>query len=241
MESAVEQVVVAKYGVGFIAEWTPATLRGEYKAQAYGGVRTLAWDQARAWILGHLQRGKLNLLEVSKEDPPVIRACSSRFWRSSDHDDIERQKQILDRGEDPSGKWIYALDEAVLTALLEIGPTRDESKDTGRVAAGAPTTSPASRPATAAATRNPSRRGRKKGSGTKDDDSSLRAMLDLLADDKAPSVLAAAKIVAKGTEPLAGNSDESRIDRLRHKFSAKYGTEPPSGKTWEDVRKAGGV
>jgi hypothetical protein len=118
LEAAVEQVVAANYGTGFVAEWTPATLQGEYEAQTYGGVRTLAWQQARDWILGHLQRGKLKLLRVSNEDPPVIRACSSGFWRSSDHDDIQRQKQILDRSEDPSRKWTYALDEALLTSLL---------------------------------------------------------------------------------------------------------------------------
>jgi hypothetical protein len=119
LNSAVERVVAAKYGVGFVAEWTPATLRGEHEAQRYGGVRTLAWEEARAWILGHLQSGKLKLLRVSKEDPPEIRACSSDFWRSSDHDDIHHQKQILDGKEHPSERWIYALDEVVLTSLLD--------------------------------------------------------------------------------------------------------------------------
>jgi hypothetical protein len=59
LENAVERVVAAKYGAGSIAEWMPATLSGECEAQAYGGVRTLAWEEARAWILGHLQAGKL--------------------------------------------------------------------------------------------------------------------------------------------------------------------------------------
>ena len=59
LENAVGRVVAAKYGAGSIAEWTPATLSGECEAQAYGGVRTLAWEEARAWILGHLQAEKL--------------------------------------------------------------------------------------------------------------------------------------------------------------------------------------
>jgi hypothetical protein len=118
LESAVQRVVAAKYGAGFIAEWTTATLRGEYEAQIYGGVRSLAWEDARAWTLRQLQRGELQLLQVTKADPPVIRAASADFWRSSDHDDIPPQRQILDRGTDPSGEWIYALDESILTSLL---------------------------------------------------------------------------------------------------------------------------
>jgi hypothetical protein len=132
LQSAVERVVAAKYGVGFVAEWTPATLRGEQEAQAYGGVRTLAWEQARAWIREHLQRGELQLLKVPKADPPVIRAASADFWRSSDHDDIQRQRQILDRRDDPTGKWTYALDAACLMALLQGSFPTDENEHTVR-------------------------------------------------------------------------------------------------------------
>jgi hypothetical protein len=134
LEDALERIVAAKYGPGFATEWTAATLKGEYEAQAYGGVRTLAWEEARAWFLRHVRRGRLPFFLVSKDDPPVVRTLSTDFWRSTNRADRQRQKQILERREDPpdspvaplrrrrfprpSDSLTYATDEAVLTALL---------------------------------------------------------------------------------------------------------------------------
>jgi hypothetical protein len=235
LETALERVVAAKYGVGFIAEWTPATLRGEYEAQPYGGVRTLAWEQARAWVLEHLQGGNLQMLKVAKANSPGITAASADFWRSSNHADRQRQQLILERREDPSGISTYALDATRLLALLD--------EDASYVTAAVAKQSAPSRPETEAATRkrNAGRRGRKKGSGTKDDTASLRAMLDLLADGSAPSVTAAAgSFVKSKMDVQTGDSETSAqnwITRLRRKFAAIYGTEPPLEKTWDDVRR----
>jgi hypothetical protein len=79
----------------------------------------------------------------------------------------------------------------------------------------------------------PGHGGRKKGSGSKDDDATLREMLHLLANEQARSVYHASGKVAT----LAGKSHSRDADRarLRRKFRDKYGTEPPAGKTWRDV------
>jgi hypothetical protein len=118
LETALERVVAAKHDAGFTAEWTSATLRDEFAAQAYGGVRTRAWEDARAWMLQHLQQG-LQLFRVSKAEPPVKRALPAEFWRSSDHAERQRQRHILDRRDDPSGNFTYAVDEEHLMTLLD--------------------------------------------------------------------------------------------------------------------------
>jgi hypothetical protein len=77
------------------------------------------------------------------------------------------------------------------------------------------------------------RPGRKRGSGSIDDESDLRRMLDMLGKGLVPSVLAAATAVA--SDRPAAHSVEADIRRLRTKFSGRWGTEPPPGKTWHDV------
>jgi hypothetical protein len=139
LETALERVVAEKYGARFIAQWTPAALRREFEAQAYGGERTRVWDGARDWMRFQWHRGTLPLLKVSKADPPVIRAASEDFLQSSDHADRQRLQLILERREDPSGKWTYATDEAVLTALLAVelnarsSGDASDAKDAGAV------------------------------------------------------------------------------------------------------------
>jgi hypothetical protein len=76
--------------------------------------------------------------------------------------------------------------------------------------------------------------GRKPGSGAFDDEDALRRMLEILAQHEAPSVFAAAGMVAKAGG-IKGASFESIKHRLARKFSKRYGTEPPSGKTWSDI------
>jgi hypothetical protein len=118
LETALGRLVAAKHGAGFIAEWTPALIRGEYEAQAYGGVRTSAWEDARARVLGYLQQG-LQLFKVSKADPPVVRTYPVEFWRSPDRADRQCQRHILDRRDDPFGDATYAVNEAHFMALLD--------------------------------------------------------------------------------------------------------------------------
>jgi len=79
------------------------------------------------------------------------------------------------------------------------------------------------------------RRGRKPGSGSFDDAAALLEMLRLLASDKAKSVHAAARCVAGGDMAKRTGSEESAVNRLRRKFAARFGTQPPSGKTWSDI------
>lgn len=126
-------------------------------------------------------------------------------------------------------------------ALLDITAVTHASEDTSYVTATAPKTPVSSKPETETVARNRGRRGRKKGSGTKDDSISLRAMLDLLVDGGAPSVTAASASFVKSKMDLHEGDNEtsaqSWIARLRRKFAGKYGTEPPPGKTWDDVRK----
>jgi hypothetical protein len=86
-------------------------------------------------------------------------------------------------------------------------------------------------PATGAA--SPGQPGRKPGSGEIDDESKLREMLELLATKKATSVYSAAGKVA--AQHFAEQNRPAATGRLRRKFSAGRGTEPPAGKTWADV------
>jgi hypothetical protein len=81
------------------------------------------------------------------------------------------------------------------------------------------------------------RRGRKTGSGSFDDDQALREMLRLLASNKAASVLAAAKHVVTAGIAKMTSSNESAVRRLRGKFAARFGIEPPPGKTWSDIAR----
>lgn len=80
------------------------------------------------------------------------------------------------------------------------------------------------------------RRGRKPGSGRKDDDAAVSKMLDLLADGRAASVFAAAGQVLTTTVPPDPAVDSARR-RLSRKFSSRFGTDPPPGKTWGDVKR----
>jgi hypothetical protein len=79
----------------------------------------------------------------------------------------------------------------------------------------------------------PTRCGRKHGSGQIDDELALREMLDNLATGKCPSVYAAAKAVAARGEPR--HSTDADIKRRYRKFRDRWGTEPAAGKTWADV------
>jgi hypothetical protein len=79
------------------------------------------------------------------------------------------------------------------------------------------------------------RPGRKRGSGSLDDDNVLLEMLWLLADGKAASVHAAARCVVDLGVAKITTSAESVVTRLRGKFAARFGTELPLGKTWSDV------
>jgi hypothetical protein len=60
-------------------------------------------------------------------------------------------------------------------------------------------------------------------------------MLRLLANDKAKSVHAAARCIVASDIVKRIGSGESAVNRLRRKFAARFGTEPPSGKTWRDI------
>jgi hypothetical protein len=79
----------------------------------------------------------------------------------------------------------------------------------------------------------PGRGGRKKGSGSINDEPRLREMLRLLAENKAVSVHAAAKKVARTKK--ANQSIASEVSRLRRKFAERWGTELPTGRTWADA------
>jgi hypothetical protein len=92
---------------------------------------------------------------------------------------------------------------------------------------------PASHPATPSKP-TPGSPGRRRKSGSINDEQDLRRMLEMLADGLVPSVLAAARAVASQRPPA--HSIRSYIERLRKKFAAQWGTEPPAGKTWGDVR-----
>ena len=81
------------------------------------------------------------------------------------------------------------------------------------------------------------RPGRKPGSGSFDDEETLREMLRLLANGKAASVHAAARLVVASGDAKNTGTDESAVTRLRRKFSARFGTEPPPGKTWSDIAR----
>jgi hypothetical protein len=79
------------------------------------------------------------------------------------------------------------------------------------------------------------RRGRKSGSGSFDDEKPLREMLRLLANGQTVSVNAAALQVAPSNTVRKTGTEESAARRLGKKFSDKYGTDLPSGKTWSDI------
>jgi hypothetical protein len=79
------------------------------------------------------------------------------------------------------------------------------------------------------------RPGRKPGSGSFDDDHALQEMLQLLASNKAASVNAAAHQIVNSGKVKKTGGDASAARRLGQKFAAKFGTEPPLGKTWTDV------
>ena len=79
------------------------------------------------------------------------------------------------------------------------------------------------------------RRGRKPGSGSFDDEEALLEMLRLLASNKAKSVHAATRCVVTSGMAKRIGSEESVVNRLRNKFAARFGTQPPSGKTWGDI------
>ena len=79
------------------------------------------------------------------------------------------------------------------------------------------------------------RRGRKPGSGSFDDDQALREMLQLLGDNKAASVNAAARQIVTSGKVKKTGTDESAAKRLGEKFASRFGREPPRCKTWTDV------
>ena len=76
--------------------------------------------------------------------------------------------------------------------------------------------------------------GRKDGSGALNDDPHLLEMLRRLSIKDAVSVRNAA---VKVQPDAPGASPEATIKRLTKKFSDKFGTEPPPGKTWADVER----
>jgi hypothetical protein len=80
----------------------------------------------RDWIAQHLAEGALKLYKVEKRDcyapiaaPLAIDELLPEFWQSSKRGHRTLKKLILERNEDPSGKWWYALDRAALMALLD--------------------------------------------------------------------------------------------------------------------------
>ena len=81
------------------------------------------------------------------------------------------------------------------------------------------------------------RRGRKAGSGSFDDEKALHEMLRFLAGNEAPSVHAAAQLVVTSGVAIIISSKESAASRLRRKFAARFGTQPPQGKTWSDIAR----
>jgi hypothetical protein len=81
------------------------------------------------------------------------------------------------------------------------------------------------------------RRGRKPGSGSFDDEKALHEMLRLLGGNEAPSVHAAAQLVVTSGVAIIISSKDSAASRLRRKFAARFGTQPPQGKTWSDIAR----
>lgn len=63
----------------------------------------------------------------------------------------------------------------------------------------------------------------------------LQVMLRLLSSKEAASVHSAAHAVVETGVANRTTSDEGAVSRLRRKFAAKFGTEPPPPKTWADV------
>src|SRR5262249_2188417 len=62
-------------------------------------------------------------------------------WQSSSHADFQRKRHILDRVEDPSGHFVYAVNETHLRVLIvaEFGDTRaPQRKEAGSVVRDAP-------------------------------------------------------------------------------------------------------
>jgi hypothetical protein len=90
-------------------------------------------------------------------------------------------------------------------------------------------------PASVAVAPPKGRPGRKLGSGSFDDDKALREMLLLLGDNKAASVHAAAQAIVTAGKVKKTGTAASAARRLGQKFAARFGTEPPPGKTWSDV------
>jgi hypothetical protein len=76
-------------------------------------------------------------------------------------------------------------------------------------------------------------RGRRPGSGAIDDDTRLREMLHLLAEDASPSVYGAAGKMVE--DNCIGASSESAQRRLARKFGKRFGKKPPAGQTWKDI------
>jgi len=74
--------------------------------------------------------------------------------------------------------------------------------------------------------------GRKQGSGAINDAEPLKKMLRLLAEEKVPSVWAAAGQMAG---ELGGISKSSGQSRLARKFKTLFGTVPKRGQTWAQL------
>jgi hypothetical protein len=119
LQDAVEQLVIAMYGPGFVAEFPRAVLNDASALEIEGHRRAAAWDAARARILEWFQVGDLTLFRVSKRNPLEALAVVTDFWQSSDHDYVVLQRSLLDRNEDDSGHYIYIVDRAVLQRRLD--------------------------------------------------------------------------------------------------------------------------
>ncbi len=166
--------------------------------------------------LGNSLAGPVNWLAVRYEDAhPAVELATFAAWALSVGFSIPSElAPLASRAADPR-------------ALVEAAETTTRSSEETP-----PPTAETSEPKTKGAL--PVRGGRRKGSGSIDDSERLRRMLHLLASGQAVSVHAAARAVLS-LIAAPGHSQEADIARLRRKFSAGYGTEPPAGKTWADV------
>jgi hypothetical protein len=135
--------------VEFVGDCPPTIgCRGEFVNMWYGGSRLRAelaeraelakvervQAAARDQIREHLAAKKSKFYRVEKRDsyapirgPLVIDEALPEFWQSSDRGYRSLQKLILERNEDPSGRYWYALDRAALMAFLD-AEGRDEAQ-----------------------------------------------------------------------------------------------------------------
>jgi len=123
-------------------------LRDERALEVEWHKRAPVWEKARALVGQWLCEGQLTLFIVDKQNPRAryAWALAKIFWEDPDRDHTVLQGSILDRREDLSGRWHYALDGAEIAVLLaESTPdgARQTPQDGAAPKEGAPSDAPA--------------------------------------------------------------------------------------------------